>query len=234
MKGQKMAKDKNDPQDEMVRLQQQMAAREVDEELQREKMRAFWEKYRYVILGIIIGVLCITIGMELYQTWKTKTSLEESDAFENAVILSYTGEQTKALEALDELSQNAHSGYQHLADMKIAGILFSQNKDAQALKVLKKVMDSSAPKQLKAVATISYVGNQVDTGDIKELQNLLEPMIKKPYGFAGSAAELSAVLYLREGNKDAAVKVLQDAVNSNLTSPVVKERLKELIVVIEK
>lgn len=229
-----MAKDKNNPQDEMARLQQQMLAREVDEEVQREKMRAFWEKYRYIILGIVVGVLFVTIGTELYQTWKMKTNLKESDAFENAVILSYTGEQAEALKALGDLSENAYSGYQYLADMKIAGILFEQNKTEEALNVLKKVMDSNAPKQLKAVATISYVGNQIDTGDIKELQGLLEPLIKTPYGFAGSAAELSAVLYLREGNKAEAIKVLQKAENSTLTSPVVKERLKELIAVIEK
>ena len=46
-----MAKDKNDPQDEMVRLQQQIAAREVDEELQREKISLchFW-RYHWRIV----------------------------------------------------------------------------------------------------------------------------------------------------------------------------------------
>lgn len=222
------------PQDEMVRLQQELLAKEVDEEMHREKMRALWMKYRFVVLGFVIGVLLITVGLEVFQSWRTRVSMKDSDAFENAVILAYTGNPDKAITALQEIAKKSHTGYEYLAQMKIAGILFQQGKDTEALDMLKKVIDSGAPKELKSVATLSYVGHQIDTANAQELQKMLTPLLKSNNPYRASAAELSAALYLKENNKQEAIAVLKGAISDELASPFVKERLNGLLTVIEK
>lgn len=223
------------PQDDMVRAQQAMLAKEVDEELQKERLRGLWYKYRFFILGAVLAILLITIGVEVYRSMQVRNSLEESDLFENAVVAAYAGDQEKALQLFTDLSKDGDTGYAYLSELKIAGILFAQNKQPEALATLEKVMKNKwAPDELRAVATLSYVGHQMDTAKPEEMQKLLTPLLEKDSGFQGSAAELSAILSMKKGDKEAAIKVLKGAVDNNLTSPVVKQQLSNMLSVIEK
>lgn len=228
-----MSKKKKE-QNELEKLQQDMLIREVQEEMQREKMAALWKKYRFAVIGFIAGVLLVTIGNELYHSWREKVSLAESNAFENATILAYTGDPEQAVAILEKLANEGHTGYASLANMKMAGVYFAQNNQAKALAALEKVMHSDAPEGLRAAATLAYVGHTFETENPAKLQDLLKPLLSGKSAFAGSAAELSAALYLKEGNESAAVAVLKEAQKNELTSPLVKERLTELLSVIEK
>ena len=229
-----MTKKKDKPIDEMEKIQQAIFEREVDEELQRERLRALWQKYRFAVIGLVVGILLTTIGTEIYHSWRQKVSLSESDSFENAAVLAYTGETDKAVEILKKLAADGKTGYAPLAEMKLAGIYFAQNKNDTAVESLNKVMNSNAPEQLKAVATIAYVGQQFETEDAAKLQGMLKPYLSGTSNFVGSAAELSAALYLKENNKTAAVDVLNQTINNPKTAPAVKQRLTELLSVIKE
>lgn len=229
-----MTKKKNKPIDEMEKLQQAIFEREVDEELQRERLRALWQKYRFAVIGLVIGILLTTIGTEVYHSWRQKVSLAESVSFENAAILAYTGETDKAVEILKKLASDGRTGYAPLAEMKLAGIYFSQNKNAEATASLNKVINSNAPEQLKAVATIAYVGQQFETQDTAKLQAMLKPFLTGTSHFVGSAAELSAALYLKANDEAGAVNVLTQTINNPKTAPAVKQRLSELLSVIKE
>ncbi|MBR5129841.1 MAG: tetratricopeptide repeat protein [Alphaproteobacteria bacterium] len=229
-----MTKKKDKTIDEMEKLQQAIFEREVDEELQREKLKAMWQKYRFAVVGFIIGVLLVTIGHEVYYSWRQKVSLSESDSFENAAVLAYTGETEKAEEILKKLVAEGKTGYAPLAQMKLAGIYLAQNKTQEAINALQAVINSNAPEQLKAVATIAYVGQLFETEDATKLQNMLQPYLIGSSNFVGSAAELSAALHLKSNNEAAAIKVLNQTINNPKTAPIVKKRLSELLSVIEE
>ncbi|MBR6675559.1 MAG: tetratricopeptide repeat protein [Alphaproteobacteria bacterium] len=229
-----MTKKKNKPIDEMEKLQQAIFEREVDEELQRERLRNLWQKYRFAVIGLVIGILLTTIGTEVYHSWRQKVSLSESDSFENAAVLAYTGETDKAVEILKKLASDGRTGYAPLAEMKLAGIYFSQNKPQEGIASLNKVIASDAPEQLKAVATIAYVGQQFETEDPAKLQTMLKPLLAGTSNFVGSAAELSAALYLKQNNQAEAINVLTQTINNPKTAPAVKQRLSELLSVIKE
>ena len=229
-----MTKKRNKQNDEMEKLQQAIFEREVDEELQREKLRMMWQKYRFAIIGFVLGILLVTIGTEIYHSWRQKVSLAESDSFENAAVLAYIGETDKAIDVLKKLAKDGKTGYAPLAEMKLAGIYLAQNNNEAAVESLNKVMNSDAPEQLKAVATIAYVGQHFETEDSAKLQEMLKPLLLSNNAFAGSAAELSAALYLKDGNNNAAIQTLKNAMNNPVASAVVKERLSELLSVIEE
>ncbi len=196
-----MKKKKQNPVDEMEKLRQEALAREVDEEIQREKMRALWQKYRFAVIGFVVGVLLVTIGTEIYHSWREKVSLRESDAFENATILAYTGETDKAMGILEELATTGKTGYAPLAKLKLVGVYMAQNKMDQALNSLKALAnDTDVPTPIRSVATITYVGHAFDQEKPADLQAMLKPLLGSNSAFAASAAELSAALYLKEGN----------------------------------
>lgn len=229
-----MKKKKQNPVDEMEKLRQEALAREVDEEVQREKMRALWQKYRFAVIGFVVGVLLVTIGTEIYHSWREKVSLRESDAFENATILAYTGETDKAMGILEELATTGKTGYAPLAKLKLVGVYMAQNKMDQALNSLKALAnDTDVPTPIRSVATITYVGHAFDQEKPADLQAMLKPLLGSNSAFAASAAELSAALYLKEGNTQEAVNVLNQALNNPEASQVVKQRLTQLLSVIE-
>ncbi len=214
---------------EVEKIQQRIFEREVDEELQQEKLIQFWQKYRFVIIGGITAVLLATIGYEVHRSWWQKVRLGESDQYENALFSAYTGKPEEAITQLKLLSEEGKTGYQYLAQMEAAGILLASNRQDEALSILSALASNEkAPIQLRYTATLAVVGHQLESGDASKLQSMLQPMMRSDNDFSVSAAELSALLYIRENQTEKAIQVLEEALKKQISSPT-KQRLNGLL-----
>ncbi|MBQ4471779.1 MAG: tetratricopeptide repeat protein [Alphaproteobacteria bacterium] len=209
------------------KYQDQAFELEVDEDLQQERLNKFWQKYRWLIYTAVVLILAITAGIQLYQSWWLKVRLAESDKFEDAVIKLYGNQEADALPALTDLAENGRTGYQYLARLEKAGYAVRQGNTEQALEDFKALMDSNAPRALRNVATLSYVGHQVDTADPDTLLAQLDPLKDDP-AFIGMTAELETILYLRKNQPDTAKDVLKKALAMPNLSEVVTTRLQAL------
>lgn len=214
---------------EVEKIQQRIFEREVDEELQQEKLMQFWQKYRFVIIGGISAVLLATIGYEVHRSWWQKVRLGESDQYENALLSAYTGKPEEAITQLKLLSEEGKTGYQYLAQMEAAGILLASNRQDEALSILSALASNEkAPIQLRHTATLAVVGHQLESGDASKLQSMLQPMMRSDNDFSVLAAELSALLYIRENQAEKAIQVLEEALNKQISSQT-KQRLNGLL-----
>ena len=204
--------------DEIERIQQAILEREVEEELQKERLLNFWNKYRFLIIGGVIGIILTVAGTEIYHSWHNKVRLAESNIFEKAAVLNAKGEKEAALQELTAL-EDTYTDYKYLAELKKASIFLADNKKTEALQVLKGVMDNkSAPEALRNTALLSYVGNQVDTGNPDELLTLLTPLLNQNSAYFTVATELKTALLLKQDKKEEASKTLKEALlNPNLT-----------------
>ncbi len=231
-----MKQTKQDHDTERERLQQELLAREVDEELRQEQLMALWRKYRAFVVGGVIAVLLAVSGFEAYQSWYYRVRLNESDSFENAVLMAYQGDDEAALAAFQHLAAEARTGYRSLAQMQIAGIYLKQGKKTEMLSTLKALMeDTSAPEALRAVATLSYVGHQTDTDHSAELKRLIAPWINNPdSSYYGSAVELSALLSLNAGKQEEAITLLKTALNAPSLAAPTRDRLKTILTLLER
>ena len=214
------------------KYQEQAFELEVDEDLQQERLNRFWKKYRWLIYAVVILILGTTAGIQLYQSWRMKIRLAESDAFENAVLDIFAQQPDKARPVLVKLATSGRTGYKYLARLELAGLAARQNDVPTALKEFKELMNSDAPKSLRAVATLSYIGHQVDTGDPKELLKQIEPYLDDP-SFVGLSAELATILYIRDNRPDGAQKMLKKSLTLPNLSEIIKTRLKALTQMIE-
>ncbi len=214
------------------KYQDQAFELEVDEDLQQERLNKFWKKYSWLVYTIVVLILATTAGIQLYQSWRMKVRVAESDAYENAVVKIFAQQPDEAKPALVQLANTGRTGYKYLARLELAGLAARQNDSETALKEFKTLMDSDAPKSLRAVATLSYVGHQVDSGDPKELLKQLDPLLDNP-AFVGMAAELATVLYIRDNRPQEAQKMLHKALALPHLSEVVQTRLKALTQMIE-
>ena len=206
-------------------IYQESFVREVDENLRAEHFQKMWNKYRKFIFGAVALVLLLTVAHQLYLNARLKVRLSESDKYEQAAVLNAKGEAEGALALYREL-QDGRTNYKYLSQMRIAGILFEQKKDKEALALLNALrQDKSAPEALRSVAAIGYVSHQVDTGNIKELQDILNPLMTPKNAWYGTAAELSVLLLLRENETQKAKRLLDESLKQDL-SPIVKTRLE--------
>lgn len=216
--------------DEIERIQQAILDREVEEELQKEKLINFWNKYRFLIIGGVLAVVVTVGGTEMYRSWYEGVRLKESNIFENATVLNAKGEKETAVKELNILTQNAKTDYKYLAELKKAGIFLSQENKNEALQTLKKVIDTKeAPEALKNIALLSYIGHQVETKNTDELLSLLTPLLNQNSAYFAAATELKVALLLKQDQKEEAKKTLHDAVlNPNLT-PNATDRMNMLL-----
>lgn len=218
--------------DNCKKYQEKAFELEVDEDLQQERLNRFWQKYRGFIYIAVVLILAATAGVQVYQSWRMKVRLAESDAFESAVTKIFAQKPDEARPVLQDLAVSGRTGYKYLARLELAGLAVRQNDMKTALAEFKTLINSKAPETLKSVATLSYIGHQIDTGDTKELLKLVEPQLNDA-AFVGIAAELATILYLRDKEPEKAKNMLKKALQMPNLSEVVQKRLKDLIVMVE-
>ena len=184
-------------------IAQDVLMREVSEDLRAQQLKDFWAKYGRLIYCLVLIIIIATVAFEGYKTWRMNVRLDESDIYEQAALYNAAGRADEALAEYAKL-EKAHTNYKYLAQFRIAGILFEQNKNEQALSLLNQLrQDKKVPSELRAVAAFGFVSRQIDTADPAQLQEALNPYLTAGNAWYGSAAELSALLLVREGKKAA-------------------------------
>ena len=201
---------------------------EVDEELQNERLAQFWKKYRWLVYGGVTTILLITAGAEWYRSHQIKVRLRESDAFEAASLLAYERKNEDAEIAFKNLADSGKTGYRILALMNLADLQIEKNKKAEALATLKKVLETTPKKDPLHLATsLTYVGYQLEDGNPDELLKVLKPALEND-AFLGLASELAVPLLNKQGKKEEAAKLIQEAIQNPMTSVGSKARLNTL------
>ena len=233
-KGMKMLNKKNQtPKTEETNFQD-ILIDEVTEDLHNEQIMKMWQKYKFLIFLTIILVVAALASMEGYLSWKRKVRLAESDTYEQAAVLNAQGQSEEALAKYTSL-KDGRTDYRYLAQMRQAGILFDEGKDKEALDILNVLrQDEKAPETLRAIAALGYVSHQVETGNADELQSILNPYLTVGNNWYGTAAELSIMLLIREGQIEKVNKMLDEALSMSDIPSTVKEHLSVIKKVLEK
>ena len=213
---------------ECKKYQEKAFELEVDEELQNERLLKFWKKYRWLIYGGVVAILVATVGAEWYRSHQMKLRLNESDAFEKATLQAHMGKNDEAISSFKNLSFSGKTGYRVLALINLANLQMIKGEKNAALENLKKVLKIASQKDpLHLVATLSYVGYQLEDGNPDELLNVLEPALENDY-FQGLATELAFQLLTKQGKKEEAIALVKKAIANPATSTETKARLNTL------
>ena len=233
-KGNKMLNKNSKAQKDDIQLAQDILVDEVTKDLHDEQIMNMWKKYKYLIFLSVIVVIAALAGMEGYTSWKRKTRLAESDTYEQASVLSAQGQSAAAMEKYDSL-QNGKTNYRYLAKIRQAGILFEEKKDKEALEILNQLrQDEKVPETLRSIAALGYVSHQIETGDVAELQSILNPYLTVGNAWYGTAVEMNVLLLVRENQFDKAKKMIDEALSMSNLPDAVKEHLSVMKKVLEK
>ena len=125
--------------------------REVDEEVRQEQFKKLWDRYGNAVVALCLVVVAAVGGFKGWQYWQVKQAETAALTFFEAAKLA----ETKPGDALKQFDAIGHPGYGLLAKLREAGVLASQGKTEDAVKIYDAVAaDTSADPALRDLARI--------------------------------------------------------------------------------
>lgn len=202
---------------------------EVDEEIRRERLRRFWERYSGLILLAVVLVVAGVAGWRGYEYYQSQRSAESGTQFEAALALAEGGKAEDAAAAFDKIAASGTSGYSVLARLRAAAVTSTIDKAAAVRGFDGVAADNSVDMRMRDLASIRAGFILVDSADLAEMEKRLEPLTGSKRTFRHSARELLALAAFRA--KDAAaIKRWSDMIVTDVESPAgMRSRIEALL-----
>jgi hypothetical protein len=179
--------------------------REVDEELRRDQLATFWERYgRWLIVAILVGLAAFG-GWLYWQHRQAEAAGAEGEKLQAAYDALAQDNPGKAAQPLQELAGSSRDGYRALALFTQADVLLQKNDlKGAAAKFAAVAADADQPAAFRDLALIRQTSAEFDTLQPQQVIDRLRPIAVADNAYLGSAGELMAVAYLRQGRRDLA------------------------------
>ncbi len=179
--------------------------REVDDNLRRDRFEGFAKRYgKWLILAVVLFLAAVA-G---YLYWQNKQQEKASEQSEKLMAI-YTdignGNTDKAKRELQPL-ESADSGVvRALALLTEAAIALDSNDRDTALAKYRVVSaDDAVPDSYRNLALLRATALEFDNLKPEQVTSRLEPLAKPGNPWFGTAGELTAMAYLKQGQKDKA------------------------------
>lgn len=179
--------------------------REVDEELRRDQAIAIWRKWGRLIVAGIIAAL-IAFGGYLY--WQHRTAQAagaEGETLQAAYDKLAANQPNDAAKPLAELAQSKSDGYRALAVFTQADLLLQKDDlKGAAAKFASIATDQSVAQPFRDLALVRQTTAEFDALKPEVIIARLRGLAVQGNPWFGSAGELVAAAYLRQGRRDLA------------------------------
>ena len=194
---------------------------EIEEDLQKERLRKYWSLYGRYISSTIILVIVIIGGWQFYNFWENKKNNDASNNFLNILSIS-NDDINDAINKINGLS-DLPNGYKFLLKFKKASLLNKTGKKPEAQLIWEELYsDRSIDSDYKDIAIISSLMNNYDQ---PELISKLDDIIKNNIYFSDLSKELKANILYENGK----IQESKDLFNEILNSPGINQRSQERI-----
>jgi hypothetical protein len=183
---------------------------EVQEDLERQKLEALWQKYGLWIIVLALGLVVSTASSTAYRSWKA-----DHDQKLTSALLSATQDSLDPAKSIDLLQKFAEeNAKERLASFALfrEGVLALDRDDkAKAIEAFDKVAaDTHAEAAFRQMGTLLSVRVQLDSGDPADLSARLQPLTEARAAWSFSAREALAYLALRTGDKGKAKQIFTE------------------------
>lgn len=191
---------------------------EVDEEVRRERLQKFWERYSLYIVALAV-LIVVGIGAWRGYVWYVgKQAAAAGTKFEIAVTLAEQGKHAEAQAAFAKLAAEAPPGYRMLARLRAAAALVSKKPEDAAKAYDALAADASLGRTVQDLAAVRAAMLRVDTAPYAEMQQKLAPAAEAGRPFRHQARQLLALSAWRNHDSTNARKYI-DMITNDPESP---------------
>ena len=185
---------------------------DLEEQEQLDSFKAFWEKYRSLILGMVTAILFAFAAFNGLQWWKNSKATEAGKLYETLMSSIEKGNQEQSMQAADDLQkQFASTSYAPMASLIAAKLAADAGDAAKSQAYLRWVAEKSANDGYQALGKLRLATALLDESSAKSLAEADAILKGKPTpGFEPLWLERRGDWYLVQGkNADARSSYLQ-------------------------
>lgn len=206
--------------------------REVDEGLRTERLMNIWRNYGRWIVGAIVAGLLAFAGYLYFQSRADRTAGNQGEKFDAAVKQLDAGQSKEGLAALRDLAANGNEGYAALARLIEAGELAEADDKKPAIaKYAAIVADQKLPQPFRDEALIRQTAAEFDQIKPDVVVTRLKAFAVPGSPWFGSAGEMVAMAYLKQGKRQEAGKLFDQLVKTKEFVPdTVRQRVADMAV----
>lgn len=207
--------------------------KEVDEDLNRDRMAEVWKAYGSWIIGAALAVVIGVAGTQAWTYFQEKQQRKLSDAFLAANQLYETGKNDEAIIAYGDIASQTTSGYKTLSLMQKASLLTKEGKVQEAVDLYDELAArGTGDPILRDLAKLRAAWALADTASYDDLQARVAVLASSDSAFALSAQEVLAYSALRNGDIDAARIAYGGLANGIATPQGIRQRASALLSII--
>lgn len=182
--------------------------REVDEEYRRDRLVNIWKNYGRWIIGAVVVAL-VALAVFLYMGHRSNSaSGVQGEQYDAALRLVEENQPDKAMPELDKLAKSGVDGYAGMA-LITQGNLLLQKGDAKgaAAKFAAVASDASYPQPFRDLALLRQTSTEYDSLKPEQVIERLKGMAVPASPWFGTAGEMVAASYLKQGKRADAGKL---------------------------
>lgn len=201
---------------------------EVDDELRKEQLKKFWDKYSVYIVALAVLIVVGVAGWRGYEYLATQEAYKASAAFEAAAALSDENKHAEAEAAFAALAADAPAGYRALARLRAAAE--AAKRDAAAgVKLYDAIAaDSGVGLNERNLATVRAAALLVDNDSYDDMVKRLDAAAQAGGIYRHTARELLALSAWRAKNTAEARKWLDLIAEDGETPASLRNRTEAL------
>jgi len=177
---------------------------DLEEQEQLDQLKAFWQKYRNLITGVLTVVLFAYAGYSGYQWWRTSQAAAASQLYETMVTAINKGDKEQTLRAADDLQkQFSSTPYAAMSSLVAAKIASDAGDAAKAMEYLRWATKNSSDQGYLALAKLRLAAQLIEQGSEKDFAEADAILKDKPVsGFEALWLERRGDWYLAQKNMD--------------------------------
>ena len=176
--------------------------REVEENIRRDRAQEFARRYGGWLIGAAVLFLAAVAGWIYWQGERQKEAAAHSERL-SEIFVDVGGGKTAAVPArLDALGKEGGDVVRASASFTAASLALQQGDRAQAIAKYRQAQaDSGLAQPYRDIALVRATALEFDTIKPEEVIARLQPLAKPGNPWFGSAGELTAMAYLKQGKR---------------------------------
>jgi hypothetical protein len=203
--------------------------REVDEELRKDQALHVWKRYGLWIIAAIVAALLGFAGFLYWQSHSEGRRGEEGEQFKAAFKALSENKVQEAEAPLKALAASSSDGFNAMARFTQADVLLQKNDLKGAAAVLGGIAaDSGLPQEFRDLALIRQTSAEYDNLKPEQVVERLKGLAVEGGAWFGSAGELVASAYLRQGKRGDAGKLYGEIAKDESVPRSIRQRAVQM------
>lgn len=202
--------------------------KEVDENLRRDRMRDFAQRYgKWLILGVVLFLAAVA-GWLYWQDRQKGQSAEQSEELSAIFADIGKGRTANALPRLQALEGADSAVMRASALLTQAAVALEANDRRTAVAKYKALSDSDMPEPYQQLGIIRATALEFDSIKPEEVIARLEPLARPGEPWFAAAGEMTALAYLKQGRRQPAAQLFAAIAADGAAPPSSRSRATQI------